>query len=329
MKTTIWDADQQLGVPSAPRGYAARKDLATFIKQASQPRTLRSLVTMGSDHLVILGAGVASFICLQYATIWLALIIVPVCWLLAGRAARGLECLVHEASHYNISRNRRINDLLADFVCAWPVLSQVAKYRKSHLVHHRAFGHATDPDRIRSEKLDLLTLDRSNGFTFARGIAIRLFPYVPGWWWAIGVDVGTVLRFVLWHSLFVLLPASIFLGVAAALWLWVLMWGIPVFFVLPVIRFIAEAAEHDYDERIGETQVIFKTTWSNVGWIHHWLFHPHNDGFHAVHHLYPSVPHHALPDVHARLMREDATFAKDALIRTRLTGEVANAEITL
>lgn len=191
------------------------------------------------------------------------------------------------------------------------------------MVHHRAFGHATDPDRIRNEKLGLNSLDRSNPLRFALGIATRLIPYVPGWWWAIGVDTATVGCFLAWHVVVFLLPVSLALGLGEATMLWILTWGVPVFFILPVVRFIAEAAEHDYENHGGDTQVIFKTTWSNVGWIHHWLFHPHNDGFHAVHHLYPSVPHHALPEVHSLIVREDPRFAEDALIRTRLTGEGA------
>ncbi|OWK25643.1 hypothetical protein AJ87_08160 [Rhizobium yanglingense] len=206
------------------------------------------------------------------------------------------------------------------------MLSQVAKYRKSHTVHHRAFGHGTDPDRIRFEKLGLTTLDRSNPWRFSMGIAGRLLPYIPGWWWAIGVDLATVLRFAIWHAALFLLPVGLLLGWTDGLTLWTLTWAIPIFFVLPVVRFIAEAAEHDYEEQESETQVIFKTTWSNVGWIHHWIFHPHNDGFHAVHHLYPSVPHHALPKVHARLMQEDVDFSDTALIRTTLTGEGAMME---
>lgn len=96
------------------------------------------------------------------------------------------------------------------------------------------------------------------------------------------------------------------------------MWGVPIFLMLPLLRFVAEAAEHDYELGRAETQVIFNRTWSNLGWIHRWLFHPHNDGFHVVHHLYPYVPHHLLPSVYAFIMANDSTFAERALVRTRL-----------
>lgn len=239
---------------------------------------------------------------------------------------RGLECLVHEASHYNLTRAKAVNDAVADLLCAWPVLSQVSNYRKSHMVHHRAFGHATDPDRIRFSALGIDKLDRTDPWRFTLGVGQRLLPYVPGWWWAIGVDGATIARFSMWHTAAFLAPASLILGWQQALVLWALTWAVPVFLALPILRFVAETAEHDYEEEDAETQVIFKTTWSNVGWIHHWIFHPHNDGFHAVHHLYPSVPHHALPRVHERLISEDCDFRDTALTRTTLTGAGAMME---
>lgn len=326
MDNTPWDADNQKGVPSAARGYVPSRELSVFIKQASRPDLRLSLLAIARDHAVILACGLASYLAYQSGGIWLCLLVWPVAMLFAGRTMRGLECLVHEASHYNLTRNRALNDALADGLCAWPVLSQVANYRKSHMVHHRAFGHETDPDRIRFAALGIDTLDRSDPWRFSIGVARRLLPYIPGWWWAIGVDGPTIARFAAWHLLTFLVPATVFLAWQEALVLWLLTWVIPVFFMLPVVRFVAETAEHDYEDQDEATQVIFKTTWSNVGWIHHWIFHPHNDGFHAVHHLYPSVPHHALPRVHARLIEEDTDFRDTALIRTTLTRKGAMME---
>jgi fatty acid desaturase len=216
MTNNLWTAENQRAVPSAPRGFAPERALAVFIKQSSQPDLLRSLVAIMSDHLVIIASGVVSFLVWKSGVLLLALAVIPIAWLISGRTMRGLECLVHEASHYNLSRKRRLNDALADYLCAWPVMSQVSHYRQSHIVHHRSFGHATDPDRIRSEKLDLSNLYRSTTPRFLLGILKRLLPYIPGWWWAIGVDRGTVGRLVLWHGVLILALAALVLGLADA-----------------------------------------------------------------------------------------------------------------
>lgn len=325
MKERIWAPKVQRNIPPALRGYSPEQSTANFIKHASQPKLGHSIMLIAIDHLLIIVSGFISYAGWKSGLIWPFLLVCPCTMVVAGRAMRGLECLVHEASHFNLSRNRPLNDRLADYLCAWPVLSQVAKYRRSHLVHHRSFGHATDPDRIRHERLELAKLDRSNTWRFAPGIMARLLPYIPGWWWAIGVDLGTVVHFFFWHTFCFLLPSTLFLGLESALSLWILTWALPVFVVLPILRFVGEAAEHDYGD-IRDAQVIFKSTWSNIGWLHRWVFHPHNDGFHAVHHLYPSVPCHALPIVHSQLMDQDPSFSSNALMRTALTGPDAFRE---
>ncbi|WP_114391492.1 fatty acid desaturase family protein [Notoacmeibacter marinus] len=300
------------------RGYRPEPDISSLIKEFSVPDLVITMRTIFLDHVLILVSGLAAYNLLQY-NVLLMLLAWPLLLVLAGRSLRGLECLVHEASHFNFTRKHKMNDLLANILCAWPVLSEVEKYRTSHLVHHRSFGHEADPDRVRNEALSLEDLDRSSRVWFILGVAKRIVPYVPGWWWAIGMDATTVGKFVAWHAIIFWFPTNLVVGPYRAATLWLLTWGIPVFFVLPIIRFVAEAAEHDYSET-KVTGTVFTRTWSNVGWIHTFVFHPHNDGYHAIHHLYPSVPHHALKRLHEQVVKRDGTFAHDALIRTKVAG---------
>ena len=76
-----------------------------------------------------------------------------------------------------------------------------------------------------------------------------------------------------------------FLPPADVIWTWVFFFLIPFVGVLPFIRFVAETGKHNYTE-----STIYAATISNIGFIHRWSFHPHGDGFHVLHHLYPSVP---------------------------------------
>ena len=303
---------------AALRGYVPDKCLAALIKAASVQDLRRSLVAIGGDHLMILLAGTLSYLLWRDVAWWAAALAAPVTLTIAGRAMRGLECLVHEASHYNLTRRRRLNDAIANVLCAWSVLSEVQQYRTSHMIHHRSFGHADDPDRVRNLRLMLEDFDRSSLAALTVGAVRRIVPYVPGWWWAIGLDGGTGAKFVAWHVMALWLPLAVLLGPAQAAVFWGLAWGGPGFFALPVIRFIAEAAEHDYLPDDADA-TIFTRTWSNIGAIHRIVFHPHNDGYHAVHHLYPSVPHHKLHRVHRLLAERDQAFATDALIRTKVT----------
>ena len=48
---------------------------------------------------------------------------------------------------------------------------------------------------------------------------------------------------------------------------------------------------------IGATSVAEATT-SNIGLLDRLLIHPHGDGYHVAHHLWPRIPHHQLPAFH-------------------------------
>ena len=85
--------------------------------------------------------------------------------------------------------------------------------------------------------------------------------------------------------------------------------------VLPVIRLIGEADEHKY---IG-TDNVFDATMVNDGWLLRLLIHPHNDGYHLTHHLWPGVPHHRLGRLHTLLEDVDPEhYARQIRRRTRI-----------
>ena len=46
------------------------------------------------------------------------------------------------------------------------------------------------------------------------------------------------------------------------------------------------------------------------------LVHPHNDGYHAVHHLHAQVPFHQLPQAHKALMGENEAFRTKNVVST-------------
>jgi len=268
-----------------------------------------------TDHAAILLVGIAAVFGLSHIALGIWIPVYIFFAIVAARQMRGLECLVHEASHYNWTRKHRLNDNLANLLGAWPVLSQVRTYRKTHQLHHLRLGTDADTDLVRWNKLRLHELDRTKPLMFGLGLARRIIPYVPGWWWAIGVDPGTVARFVLWHLVLVAILAAL-TSPAHALLIWLFGWLIPLFIVLPVIRFIGELEEHNYPL----TSVIESTN-TNIGLVHRVLLHPHGDGYHTLHHLFPTIPFFRVAAVHRQLMKMDPeNYGSRVPIRYRVLG---------
>ncbi|MBX6313245.1 MAG: fatty acid desaturase [Isosphaeraceae bacterium] len=63
---------------------------------------------------------------------------------LVGAGQHRLTTLGHEASHYMLFRNRKLNELASDWFCMFPVFSTTHNYRAQHLAHHQ---HVNDPER--------------------------------------------------------------------------------------------------------------------------------------------------------------------------------------
>ncbi|GLU48688.1 hypothetical protein Nans01_30390 [Nocardiopsis ansamitocini] len=242
--------------------------------------------------------------------------LVAVC--LVGRQLRAMECLVHEASHFNWSRRRRqVNDTLAAVLCGWPTGIRIGDYRASHLFHHGRLGTDEDPDRQRYRELDIEGLDRSSLASFVRGLVPRLVSYQRGWLRATAADPVSAAMPLLWALLTIALPAFLLWGVASAA-AGLAVWAAAHFLALPVLRFIAESSEHSYTD----ADTVFDSTVTNLGRLQRWLIHPHSDGYHTVHHLWPGTPHHGLRTLHQILLQADPDgYGNRLRVRTRILSE--------
>ncbi|KAJ5140477.1 fatty acid desaturase-domain-containing protein [Penicillium atrosanguineum] len=213
------------------------------------------------------------------------LIYISACLIIASRL-RAFENLVHEASHYNLFSSREAH-YSYQFLYSFPVLRVLEDYRTSHLIHHQHLGDATkDPDLIRILEIGL---HKANERPLYYILALPFSGYVH--YESLTYDISRLLHLLL------LLSVQNYLLV-------------PFFGVLPILRYWAEVAEHlgmDMASKFGHSR-------NNLGFGHLWYMHPHNDGYHAVHHIHSQVPFHQLPEAHAALMRENEGFRKEAVI---------------
>ena len=63
---------------------------------------------------------------------------------LIGAGQHRLTTLGHEASHYMLFKHRKLNELVSDFFCMFPMWSTTHHYRLQHLAHHQ---FPNDPER--------------------------------------------------------------------------------------------------------------------------------------------------------------------------------------
>jgi fatty acid desaturase len=271
-----------------------RPDLdPTTLVALSNPNPVRVVISTALTWVWILAAFLLYF---RIETAWafaISLVII-------GVQQHALSIWVHEASHYHVARNPRVNDLICNIFHAAPILISVESYRSRHLMHHYYLGTPQDSERhpricIRGRRLFLELAKALTGL-----YAIRLFfrynsrEHVnrsPLNLVTLGAVHGVLFLFCLlaghWTAYFTL-------------------WLLPLFTVavtLTSFRAISEHQPWSIDRPVRDEESIEPMTRSiGSSALERVFFAPLNFNYHLEHDLFPEVPYHNLPAVHRELL---------------------------
>jgi fatty acid desaturase len=218
-----------------------------------------------------------------------------------GARQLGFAVLMHEASHRSLFRDRRVNDWAGNWLCAYPIWSDLTPYRPYHLKHHAKTGSAEDPDiglvrpfpitRESFARKVWRDLSGQTGRKFARGAWARTFARYRVDPVARRAAQGVALTNLI---LLGILTAA---GHPALYLLWVGAW-LTTNTLVTRIRSIAEhALTPDPSDPLRNTRTTVARWWERL------LLAPNRVNYHLEHHLLMTVPHYNLPRMH-RLLRE-------------------------
>lgn len=228
-----------------------------------------------------------------------------------GTRQHALGIMAHESVHFLIYGKRFWNDLLGNYLAAYPLTYSVQGYRTNHLTHHRWLDTPRDPERATIDyfpdewdypmpawKFYLLLLRDLIGLK--RRTTWKLIEYV---WVIPGGRALQVAQVVLYHAFFFTIAL-----LTGYVWTYLLLWLLPLFTVAVMCFRIRTAAEHtairgDEHRFTSEHVDTVATTRTTTGLITGWLFAPHNMSYHVEHHLYPSVPVFRLKALHKTLLQ--------------------------
>ncbi len=223
-------------------------------------------------------------------------LVVP-CLLVIGALQHHLSIIQHEAVHYLLFTNRRLNDL-AGRLAAYPIFFTM-RYRGTHWQHHRSLGHDDDPDL-------------HNYVDYPSDIRYLLFDIV----W--NVTGAAAVRQFLKQALAGRRPAGARIdpelaGVAATqaaifgvLWacgVWeayFVLWILPLLTIAKSLTHFRNVVEHAQLRDLGDPELSrCRTVLCSP--IEGFFFAPMNFNYHAEHHFYMGIPYHQLPKAHELL----------------------------
>jgi len=252
------------------------------------------------------------------------LTVVVALFVIGGRQL-GLAVLMHEAAHRTLFRERRWNDLVGNWLCAYPVWSDLYPYRPYHLQHHAKTWTENDPDlplaapfpvsRASMRRKIWRDLSGRTGWKRLKATLRR----------DLGLSRGRVKRnfdagldalggVVVTNG--VLLGVLALAGHPALYLLWVGAW-LTTYSLAMRLRSIAEhGMVPDPADPLRNTRTTLARWWERL------LLAPNRVNYHLEHHLVMTVPHYNLPRMHrllrARGVLEDACVTRGYLDVLRL-----------
>lgn len=194
------------------------------------------------------------------------------------------ESLLHEASHYNLFKTKKLNDYL-EFLYALPFFVDMHQYRSDHTDHHYKMN--TEADHI-VEDYELHGLNRPDKNMFWLWFVKPVIGYSAYFYLRFVIQLNPIksaLKFLAFWA-----PVILICWYFEALDLLLLYWFVPFLWSFASFYYWSEIGEH-YNTRSG--------TRSNISFLKN-FFH-HNGGYHYIHHKYPTIPWYRLPEAHKAL----------------------------
>ena len=228
--------------------------------------------------------------------------------MIIGGRQLGLAILMHDAAHGLLFRRKSLNDLVAQWLCAYPVVTNLHLYRPYHLKHHRLTQQADDPDLVLSAPFPItraslkrkIVRDLTGQTGYQRRKAqLRDALGPPGTPWR---ERAARLRQRLGGAALANLALFSGFAVAGYWWLYPLLWLLPLLTWYQLVSRIRNIAEHavvpDNDDPWRNTRTTLADPLTRL------VLAPYRVNYHLEHHLFPFAPCWRLPRLHRHLLAQ-------------------------
>jgi fatty acid desaturase len=286
--------------------------------------------------LAILGdfAAIAAAIAVALAW-WPNPLVVFLCVLIIGTRQHALFVIAHDAAHYLLFENRKLNDW-AGRACATVQGLSMCTYRVIHRLHHNNLYGELDPDTalhggyprgkiylVKKLLKDLAGLTAWKTYAYFLGGAPALNSATQVAMRPLD-DTSAKLRaearrdrnaVIAFHGLLLIAFA-----ISGHLVQYLVLWILPLVTVVQAILRLRAIAEHGATSDFSSPLTAARTNLAPA-WLR-WAIFPHNVNYHIEHHLYASVPQHNLPELHREMARRGLLRGAEVVTFANTLGKV-------
>ncbi|MEK7991601.1 MAG: guanitoxin biosynthesis L-arginine gamma (S) hydroxylase [Thiotrichaceae bacterium] len=289
-----------------------RKDITRYKFSDEIKKELKSLLVLDNWHCWLafiedlLVVSIAVFITLYFSWYFY-----PLAILIIGSRQRALATVLHESAHGAIAKNSTLNYIMGTYLSGYLIFQTMASYQKSHVhEHHAHFGDPErDPDYKYALSEGLYEKNTISNFRKKYIFSPLLLTKVPSYLQSLLIrrlfeekkrsELFMMLLF--WG---VILAASVYAGVSGYL---LLFWIVPYLTTFQIIGWFIELSEHY--PLMGNNTNLYMSRNRHSHPVEQFFTGMHNENYHLIHHLFPTIPFWNLPKAHQILMR-DESYAK-------------------
>ena len=243
-----------------------------------------------------------------------------------------LLAVAHDAQHNAFLPNKKWNDFFGSWFCAYPVGSIFGSSRAVHMAHHKLLGTPLDPDRNfhREDDKNTPALFAWHFLRLVLGGQLWTSIVVNGFLRPTKVEgddatakanePAVVLPKRNYPEIFNLVPVQLAIllslwAVSHQWWLYFAIWLGPIFTFGTFLGFLRGFVDHarledDCPYRSAGRLI----TVTSTSLLERMFFASFDFKYHGEHHLFPSVPHYYLPELH-KLLQADERYRSRYLLR--------------
>ncbi|MFN8554479.1 MAG: fatty acid desaturase family protein [Candidatus Obscuribacterales bacterium] len=313
---------------SADAKKASSETVNRFVKSA-KPILARGLVDLLVWSWGMLILGVAVYVLYPNVLTFIF------AFLVVTSRMGALLAIAHDAHHGTFLPDRKWNDLIAAWFCAYPVGSIYNSSKAVHMAHHKYLNTPEDPDRnFHFED------NKSTPQQFAWHFLRLVF---GGQLWT-SIVVNGILRPIQKDSvqtqdkpapvvvltrkghpeILNLVPVQLLIwgtlwAVSGQWWLYLAVWLGPIFTLGTFLGFLRGFVDHARlpDDSAANSAERLVTV-LNANFLERAFLAPYDFKYHAEHHMFPSVPHYYLHELHT-ILQADETYRSRYLTRPSYT----------
>ncbi len=275
--------------------FATREELTPFVER-SDAQAIRSIAFNWAMIALIFG-GVA---------LWTNPLTVLIGIALLGGRQLAFAALMHDCGHHMLFSNKTANDVAGQWLCAYPILSDLPRYAAGHARHHAHAGTREDPDLPNYQSYPV------SRASFRRKI-VRDLTGQTGWkalraTWRRGKAEITRAP---WNGNAIaghlLVNGALFLTLYAfgAGWLF-LMWPAAYMTSYMLIARLRQVAEHGAVPDLFDPDPRMNTRTTLVRWWEKPFVAPFGLNYHLEHHFHAGIPCYHLQEFHEFLASKGA-----------------------